>query len=182
MGRRRQRPSRARRRPEITLDAKGARTAAADLLSRKAWSRQELTRRLERRGAPPDVAAAVVADLAGRGYLDDEALAQHVAEARARARGIGSRRLTLELGRRGIAKDTAARAVTRAFEETGELELALQAGRRRLAALRRGPSDRLAGRLGDHLLRRGYPPAVVRRVVRALLPGAAAALEEPGDV
>jgi hypothetical protein len=72
--------------------------------------------------------------------------------------------------------------VARAFEETGELERALQAGRRRLAALRRGPSDRIAGRLGAHLLRRGYPVAVVRRVVRTLLPAAAAAEEDPGDV
>ncbi len=166
-------------RPRPVLDARAARVAAGDLLSRKAWSRQELTRRLERRGAPPEVAAAVVADLAARGYLDDEALAHQVAEARARGRAVGSRRLARELGRRGIARETAARAVAQAFAETGELERALDAGRRRLPALRRGRADRLAGRLGDYLLRRGYPPPVVRRVVRTLLPGTDAAEEDP---
>src|SRR6185369_269370 len=55
-----------------TLDAKAARRAAIDLLARKAWSRRELTRRLQRRGAPADVAGEVVADLAARGYVDDE--------------------------------------------------------------------------------------------------------------
>src|SRR5262245_25753666 len=79
------------------LDAKAARAAAVDLLARKAWTRRELTRRLERRGAPPDIAAAVVDELAKRGYLDDEALALGWAEARARARKVGSVRLKQEL-------------------------------------------------------------------------------------
>jgi regulatory protein len=154
------------------LDEKAARVAAGDLLSRKAWTRKELTRRLERRGAPPDVAAAVVADLAGRGYLDDETLAAGWAEVRARVRKVGSVRLRQELARRGVARDAANRAVVNAFEEVPELERALEAGRRRLPALRRARPDRLGPRLADHLMRRGYPPSVVRRAVQTLLPGA----------
>src|SRR5207249_3813114 len=61
--------------PRRSLDARTARLAAADLLSRRAWTTRELTTRLRRRGAPPDVADAVVADLTARGYLDDEAFA-----------------------------------------------------------------------------------------------------------
>lgn len=154
------------------LDDKAARAVGVDLLSRKAWTRRELTRRLERRGAPPDVAAAVVADLAGRGYLDDEALALGWAEIRARVRKVGSVRLRQELTRRGLARDTVTRAVARAFEETAEIERALEAGRRRLPALLRARPDRLGARLADYLMRRGYPSAVVRRAVQALLPDA----------
>jgi regulatory protein len=170
------RPRRGRRRApgeRPALDGKAALAAAVDLLSRKAWTRRELTRRLERRGAPPEVAAAVVADLAARGYLDDEALALGWAEVRARVRKVGSVRLRQELGRRGLARDTVSRAVARAFEETPEAERALEAGRRRLPALLRARPDRLAQRLGDYLVRRGYPAAVVRRVVLALAPDAA---------
>src|SRR5262245_19610796 len=50
------------------LDAKAARVAAFDLLARKAWSRRDLAARLRRRGAAPEVAAAVVAELEGKGY------------------------------------------------------------------------------------------------------------------
>jgi regulatory protein len=121
-----------------TLDAKAARRAAIDLLARKAWSRRELTRRLERRGAPADVAADVVAELAARGYLDDEGFARWWAQARGQGRRVGSMRLRQELLAKGISRELAAAAVAAAFAETPELDRALDAGRRRLAALSRG--------------------------------------------
>jgi SOS response regulatory protein OraA/RecX len=60
-------------------------------------------------------------------------------------------------------------AISAAFEEVGEADRALEAGRRRLPGLLRGPSARVAARLSDHLLRRGYPASTVRRAVRTLL-------------
>ena len=155
-----------------TLDAKAARRAAVDLLARKAWSRRELTRRLERRGAPVDVAAEVVAELAARGYLDDEGFARWWAQARGQGRRVGSMRLRQELLAKGISGELAAAAVAAAFAETPELDRALDAGRRRLAALSRASRGRVPARLADYLLRRGYPPSVATRVVRALLAGA----------
>ena len=151
------------------LDAKAARVAAFDLLARKAWSRRDLGARLRRRGAPAEVAAAVVAELESKGYLDDSAFAGWWAEARARGRRIGSRRLAQELRARGIPGDLAAAAVTSAFAEVPERERALEAGRRRLPALRRGRAERLPARLRDYLLRRGYPPGVTFGVVTELL-------------
>jgi len=167
-----------------TLDATAARRAALDLLARKAWSRRDLTRRLERRGAPADVAAAVVAELAARGYVDDESFARWWAQARGQGRRVGSTRLRQELVAKGISRELAAAAVAAAFEETPEMERALDAGRRRLAALSRARRERVPARLADYLLRRGYPPSVVGRVVRTLLGDAVAAEgadPEPGD-
>ena len=143
--------------------------AAFDLLARKAWSRRDLAARLRRRGAPADVARAVVEDLESRGYLDDAAFAGWWAQARARSRRIGSVRLVQELRLKGIPPALVAAAVGSAFEETPERERALEAGRRRLPALRRGRAERLPARLRDYLLRRGYPPAVTRAVVAELL-------------
>ena len=165
-----QRPRRAvGERP--TLDAKATRRAALDLLARKAWSRRELMRRLERRGAPVDAAEEVVADLASRGYLDDEGFARWWAQARGQARRVGSLRLRQELLAKGIAQEHVAAAVAAAFAETPELDRALDAGRRRLAALSRASRGRVPARLADYLLRRGYPPSVATRVVRSLLAG-----------
>jgi regulatory protein len=151
------------------LDARAARLAALDLLARKAWSTRDLTRRLGRRGAAPDVARAVVADLEARGYLDDEAFARWWAQARAERRRIGSLRLRRELRAKGIAPALTAGAVEAAFEAGSELERALEAGRRRLPALSRAAPDRAPARLCGHLLRRGYPPSIVREVVRRLI-------------
>ena len=154
-------------RPE--LDLPKARAVAFELLALKAWSARDLTRRLRRRGAPAAVAAAVVADLTERRYLDDEGFARFWAEARARGRRIGSVRLRQELRAKGIPAGLAAAAVAGAFEEVSESERALEAGRRRLPALRRGPAARVAPRLRSYLLRRGYPAGAVAAALRALL-------------
>jgi regulatory protein len=153
------------------LDAKAARVAAFDLLARKSWSGRDLAARLRRRGAAPDVAAAVVAELEGKGYLDDAAFARWWAEARARGRRVGSVRLRGELRARGIPADLAAAAVQSAFEDVPERERAREAGRRRLSALARGPAERRPARLRDYLLRRGYPASTVMAVVAELLGG-----------
>jgi regulatory protein len=163
----RHRPPRAAGPP--ALDTAAARRVAFELLALKAWSASDLARRLRRRGAAPEVAAAVVAELQERRYLDDEAFARFWAEARARGRRVGSLRLRQELRARGIPAALADAAVAAAFAETPERERVLEAARRRLPALRRGTPERLAARLRDHLLRRGYPPPLVASAVRTLL-------------
>jgi regulatory protein len=162
-GRRR---SRAGDAPRV-LDAKATRVAAGDLLARRAWTESELTRRLVRRGAPPDVAAAVVADLAGRGYVDDAAFARHFVETRA-ARGYGAARLAADLRARGVPPAVVAAALG-TLDAGAQLDRARAIAARRLPALRRVTPERAAGRLRDHLLRRGFAAGVVARVVREAL-------------
>jgi regulatory protein len=154
------------------LDGRRAHAVALDLLARKPWTRRELARRLRRRGAPAEVAEAVVADLEARGYVDDRAFATTWAEVRARERAVGRERLREELLARGVARPLAETAIARAFEETDELTRARTAGLRRLAALQRMTPDRASRRLHDYLRRRGYPGDVVRQVLRALRAGA----------
>ena len=167
-GRRTRRPGEPR--PKPTLTEKAALQAAFDLLARKSWSGRDLTRRLRRRGASAEIAQATVADLTSRGYVDDQAFARWWAEARARGRRIGSRRLRQELAAKGIPREMVDAAIAAAFGEVGESERALESARRRLPALLRGrQAGRAAGRLADYLLRRGYPAPVVRHAVSTLL-------------
>lgn len=165
-----------RRRPSAALrpalDARRARAVALDLLARKPWTRRDLAARLRRRGAPLEVAEAVVAELEARGYLDDRAFAASWAESRARGRSLGRERLREELRARGIARPLVEAAIARAFEETDELTRALGAAERRLAVLRRRAPARASRRLHDYLRRRGYPGDVVRRVLRVVCPEA----------
>jgi regulatory protein len=141
---------------------------ALDLLARKPWTRQDLANRLRRRGAPPDVADAVVAELEARGYVDDRAFAAAWAESRARGRSLGRQRLREELRVRGVARPLVEAAIDGAFEDTSELARAQLAGVRRLATLRRHAPEQVARRLHDYLRRRGYPGDVVRQVLRTL--------------
>jgi regulatory protein len=140
---------------------------AGDLLSRRAWTRAELTARLRRRGAAPEVATEVVADLAARGYLDDAAYARHWVTTRA-PRGYGAGRLRAELRARGVAVPIIDAALA-TLETDDVLPRARELARRRLPALRRARPDRIAARLRDYLLRRGYAATLVARVVRELI-------------
>jgi len=110
------------------------------------------------------VATEVVDDLVARGYVDDAAFARHWDTARA-ARGYGAARLRMELRARGIAVPVIAAALI-ALGGDDALARARETARRRLPALRRGRPDRVAPRLRDHLLRRGFATSVVVRVVR----------------
>jgi regulatory protein len=154
------------REPRV-LDVKAARLAAADLLSRRAWTQSELTRRLVRRGAPRDVAAEVVADMVTRGYVNDGAFARHFVETRA-ARGYGAARLTADLRARGVSATLVAAAVAD-LDATVQVERARALAQRRLPALRRADPTRAAARLRDYLLRRGFAGGVVMRAVRECL-------------
>jgi regulatory protein len=121
---------------------------------------------LRRRGAPADVAIEVVDDLVARGYVDDAAFARQWVSARA-ARGYGAARLRMELRARGIAPPLISAALS-ALGGDDTLARAREAARPRLPALRRGRPDRVAPRLRDYLLRRGFSTSIVVRVVREM--------------
>ena len=105
-----------------------------------------------------------MADLAARGYLDDASYARHWVSARV-PRGYGASRLRAELRARGVATRVIDEALA-SLDGEDTLARAREAARRRLPALRRGRPERVAGRLRDFLLRRGYGGTVVARVVR----------------
>ena len=149
------------------LDERRARLVAADLLSRRSWTRAELTRRLRRRGAPPDVAAGVVADLVARGHVDDAAFAHQWVATRS-ARGYGAGRLRAELSLRGVETAVIDTAVAE-LDASDTLGRARALAARRLAALGGGDRRRVASRLYDYLVRRGYSAGLVARVVRETL-------------
>lgn len=150
------------------LDAEQARKVAYDLLSRRGWSRAELSARLRRRGAPEAVAWQVVAELERLGYVDDRAFSRQWALARATRQRLGSRRIGEELRLKGIPRSLTEAAIREAFTETPEEAQALEAARHRLRALSRGSPVRVPAKLLGYLLRRGYPAEVARSVVRQL--------------
>ncbi len=83
------------------------------------------------------------------------------------ARGYGAARLRAELRARGVDSAVIDAAVG-ALTPDATLARALALARRRLPVIARGRSERVAKRLRDYLLRRGYAPGVVVRVVRQL--------------
>ena len=83
-------------------------------------------------------------------------------------RGYGTARLRAELRTRGVAPALIEAALA-AVDRGAQIEEARRLARRRLPSLTRAAPQKAASRLRDHLLRRGFPGALVAQVVRESL-------------
>ena len=87
-----------------TRDAKAARMAATTLLARRDFASRELSERLIQQGFGEATAVSVIAELLGKGVLDDSRYAQNYVTYHA-GRGQGPVRIAAELRRRGLAAE-----------------------------------------------------------------------------
>lgn len=156
------------------------REAALSLLSHRARTRVELSRRLRRKEFGPEIVERVLEWLGERGYLDDRAFAEAFVRDRLRLRPRGRMALLRELRGKGVDDATATAAVDAVMEarDVDEAALAQDAARawarRNRSALRRAASSpderqRVRRRLYGHLARRGFVGDAVRSAVAAVL-------------
>jgi regulatory protein len=165
---------RGERRAAPPLDAASLERLALRYVERFATSRAKLARYLVRktreRGwrdedmSPP--IEAIVARLAGLGYVDDGAFAKARAATLTR-RGLGLRRVSADLRAAGIAADDSAEA--RALAEAEALAAALHyARRRRIGPFAAAMPDRAAREKAlAAMLRAGHPLDLARKIVNA---------------
>ncbi|GAA1426046.1 regulatory protein RecX [Agrococcus citreus] len=139
------------------VDEESARSIALRALGRKAASRRELDRTLERRDVEPEVRAAVLDRLEGEGLVDDAQLARDTAERLRERKHMGERGIAAELRKRGLDPDELDDA-----DRDDELQRAIDAAaerRRRLGSLDDETAER---RLAGWLQRRGFLGGTVR--------------------
>jgi regulatory protein len=158
------------------------REAALELLSRRPRTRQELGRRLRKKGFARSLVGDCVSALEAQRLVDDEAFARSFLRDRLRLRPRGPRRLTQELREKGVDPEAAERAVVEVFaeqevsEEVLARELALAWLSRQSETVRgalalgttRSPERlKAARRLEGYLARRGFSGAVARAAAAA---------------
>jgi len=141
-----------------------ARDAALRLLAYRPRSEEELHSRLVRRGLPPDAVHETMERLREQGLLDDDAFARYWVEARQQSSPRGQRLLRRELLLKGIAAETAGQAVAAVAEE----EAARRAAEKKAHSLRNLDYPTFHRRLGQFLLRRGFPYGTARALVEEL--------------
>jgi regulatory protein len=141
------------------------REAALAAIARRAHTREELSRKLRRKGFGADEIAAALEALAARGYLDDAATSASLARSRTE-RGVGRRRIASELRSRGVGDDDVSGALAGIppAEEKAALVRALDKRARSLGA-GLTPAAR-SKKLFDHLVRRGFSTAAVLEALR----------------
>ena len=150
-----------------TRTPRRGKSACGCFRSRRAQGRS-LPRALRSRGVPESVAEEVLGRFAEIGLIDDVAFASAWVESRHYSRGLARRALAAELRQRGVGDDEVREAI-------GELDPQQEAATaRRLVdaklAASRGQSPQVrTRRLAGMLARKGYPAALVFRVVREAL-------------
>jgi regulatory protein len=125
-------------------------------------SEHEVRQALTRKRTPADVAAETIDRLRELRLLDDADFARTYVEQRDRRSPRGRRLLRAELSARGIDRKAADEHLT----DIDEPDAAYRAAARRARSLAAVDYPAFQRRLGDHLLRRGFPHETVRTAVR----------------
>src|SRR5262245_12622810 len=127
-------------------------------LQRRPRTVSEVRRHLRGRGFGIGEIADVVARLARLGYVDDRDYARRYAAWATAEKPMGRRRVTQELMRRGVPRDTIEETLGEAFgpeQEAEALARALTKVTRRAGA---APDEKTRRRVASALLRRGFNP------------------------
>lgn len=110
--------------PPRLLDADALREYAHKVLSMRALSAGELRQKLSRRAADKADIDPIIARLRELGAIDDSRFASSYAERRLENEGFGQQRVLRDLQKRKVAAGVAQKAVSKAFSETDENQLA----------------------------------------------------------
>jgi regulatory protein len=147
---------------EAQLEAGAARLETLDralnALSSRARSRRELERWLVQKALPPEYIPGALDALEARGFLDDAAFARGFVRDRAVNRRQSRRRIAAELGRRGVHRTLADRAIAEVFaeHEIDESAQAREAALRKVRALAKLEPHVAKRRLYGFLARKGF--------------------------
>jgi regulatory protein len=150
-----------------------ARRICLQQLDRRARSRAELAAVLSRRGIPDDAATRVLDRFAEVGLIDDAALAELIADAQQRERGLARRAVAVKLRQRGFDEAVVGATLT-GIDGADERVRAVQLVTKRRRALAGLPAEVQARRLVALLARKGYPSGLAYQVVRQVLAEASA--------
>jgi regulatory protein len=144
---------------------------AVGLLARRMRTVRELRRLMQRRAFPGDQGErdmdAVVLRLVELKYLSDERFAADYTRLRKENQSLGRRRVQQDLAVKGISRDLAASALASVFDGADEVELARQYCARKRIAPPTGPdAAKETARLMNRLLRAGYSPGAIFKLLR----------------
>lgn len=139
---------------------------AVSLLALKARTEKELRDSLRQAAYPAEVIVRVIDRMREAGYINDTEFAAQWAASRT-ARGMGGRRISMELRRKGLEQDAVDEALSQITDDAvfdSALKTAEKAARGKNLS---SPSDRQ--KITAALLRRGYDYGLARRAISSLM-------------
>jgi len=145
---------------------KRARSMALQLLSRRAWSKKELSERLAKRGCDTADAMRACDLLEGEGWLDDLSYARARIREWTRLEPASSRWLNYKLSGKGIDADTATEAIREELGAKSQQDAATELAMLRLAKLGSVDDATKRRRVIGALQRRGFIADVASEAFR----------------
>jgi regulatory protein len=137
------------------------------LLARRDHSREELRRKLDRRGHDQQTIEAALRRITELGHVDDQAFARSYVRRRASVRGPLA--IAAELAARGIDRG-ASEAALAGFDPSEQLSSATRLAERACAREPDAMSyQEMLAKVGTRLLRRGFPARIVQAACRAVV-------------
>ncbi|ALS21712.1 MULTISPECIES: RecX family transcriptional regulator [Paenibacillus] len=140
---------------------------AIRLLSSRLRSEHELLTRLKQKGYSPEIYQLTVERLRKEGYLNDSLFAEQLTKQRLESQKKGRRWIKQELQQKGIDKVHITEALEQVDEET-EYRIAYQLTMKRYGAELEKDALKARRKIAGFLQRRGYPGAVVSKVLNRL--------------
>jgi regulatory protein len=143
-----------------------AKNVAYRYLTYRPRSRAEIEAKLVDKGFNDAIIAAVLADLARLGYVNDLQFARDWTRGRIRLRGFGRRRIGLELKNKGIGLEMIREVFAEIFSEEPESETAKRVVEKRLNTMKALDRETRRRRLAGFLERKGFSFDIIRNVLR----------------
>lgn len=135
------------------------------ILARRMYTTKEIRNKLVERGYVDEVIQDAIATLERYGYLNDRTYAEEWIQSRMRSKPKGKIALRQELERKGIEKSIIEGALSRAFDESKEADMALELARRKVRSYSGDDPAAVKRKLQGFLLRRGFDYEMVRDVI-----------------
>jgi len=146
-------------------------------LARQDQTATQLRRALAEKGHAAEEIEAAIERLRRERLLDDRGYAERFARSRMAHQGLGRARIRQGLRQRGVSRPELEAGLTAALAEVDEHAVVDSLARRYWKQHARVEPDRRLPRLWAFLVRRGFPPALVRDRLAALWPRWSDALE-----
>ena len=152
----------------MTDEIKQARSQAYRLLSYRWHTQKEIEEKLLDKGYSREVVEVILRELEENKYIDDQRFTENWIGARAERKLIGKIRLKQELKNKGIEEATIEKNIEMFLSQEKELELALQAARKKAFQANILERHKFIRRLTSFLQRKGFDYQIIRRVIQIL--------------
>ncbi|PRZ15486.1 regulatory protein [Laceyella sediminis] len=134
-------------------------------LSYKPRTVYEVKQHLNEKGYEAALGEQAIKEMEAQGFLDDRQYAKSWVAERHRHKGYGTLRLRQELTKKGVASSHIDEALAEMDEEE-QRQLAMKIAERRYLRICGEPWPTIERRLGQYLLRQGYPVSLVYEILR----------------